>query len=113
MEVLIMRNTDASRFWEDYVAPIIPEIESGMKWYNFSIASLRTLDELGLVEKHENGLEIVYGNFNFSTDFVGHTHMVSIKQPNLGKDVKNYIAPSANVKLETFIVSLPKISFHP
>lgn len=113
MEVLIM-NTDASRFWEDYVAPIIPEIESGKKWYNFSLSSLRTLDELGLVEKHENGLEIVYGNFSFSTDSVGHTHMLSVIRPNAGNKIQTYVAPpSANVKRETFIVSLPKISFHP
>lgn len=110
-----MQNLDAIRFWKEYVKPILPDIIKGKKWYNFSFASLRTLEELGLAKKQkEGGWSIQQGDYILLLSKMGD--LDCLYYPKSSNSAGVTIACKERLpkaKMERFVVSLPKISFHP
>ena len=95
-----MRKKDAKKFWKKFVLPIIPRITAGKTWYDFSLASLQTFEEMKFLKVCQEEQYIEKGAFRFTVDLNG-----TCKSLSINGEVYTYLP---GMQREIFAVYLPK-----
>ena len=91
----------AKEFWQIYLQKVVEEMLEGKKWYEFSMASLRTFRELGMAKKsYKNGHVFKYEGFKIFINALGKPLMMVYEE-------QKYMPPKGRLNFELFSVSLP------